>query len=302
MTGLDQPGRKRQSAATPAPVDGSPVTSDHVIVTDDGRELAATTVQGRSADTVVVAGGVAIRRGFYREFATWLAGRGPTVITFDYRDLGGSRTMPLRDSPARMADWGRHDIDAVLQHAAARTTGQLLYVGHSAGGQLLGLTPFAERLDRIVTVATQSGYWRVARPPERYRLWLLWHIVFPTAIRAAGYLPGRWLGLGNDLPAGIANDWIRWCRDPAYLFGDAAIDQRGYQRVHAPIRAHLITDDPWASSTSVSHFHRRYSRCPVEVVVTAPRHDRPIGHSGLFRTSTGSDHWPALASWLLGQR
>lgn len=274
------------------------VGGEHTITTADGRELAATTVPGTSGDIVVMAGGVAIRRGFYRDFAAWLSARGPTVITFDYRDIGGSRTVPLRASSARMADWGRQDIEAVLQHAATRATGQLLYVGHSAGGQLLGLAPSADRIDRIATVATQSGHWRVARPPERYRLWLLWHLVFPTALRVAGYLPGRWLGLGNDLPPGIAADWIRWCRDPAYLFGDPQIDPREYHRVHAPIRAHLITDDPWASRTAVTDMHRRYARCPVDVVVTAPPHRHSIGHSGFFRSSTGAEHWPDLASWL----
>jgi predicted alpha/beta hydrolase len=296
MRRLDQPDGRRDLSG--GGHQGT-ATTDHFINTEDGRELALTTIGGTSDDTVVVAGGVAIRRGFYRNFATWLAARGPTVITFDYRDVGGSRTMPLRASPARMADWGRHDIDAVLRHAASHTSGRLLYVGHSAGGQLLGLAPSADRIDRIVTVATQNGYWRTARPPERYRLWALWHLVFPAAVRSTGYLPGRWLGLGSDLPPGIAGDWIRWCRDPDYLFGDPQIDPASYRHVYAPIRAHHITDDPWASRSAVAAMHRRYARCPVDFITTTPEPGTTIGHSGLFRTSTGADHWPALASWLL---
>ncbi len=295
MTRIDQPGR---SHTTTAPSPDAPNTADHVITTADGRDLAATTVRGTSDDAVVVAGGVAIRRGFYRDFATWLAARGPTVTTFDYRDIGGSRTVPLRHSSARMADWGRHDIDAVLRHTAARTTGRLLYVGHSAGGQLLGLAPSADRVDRIVTVATQNGYWRTASAPERYRLWALWHLVFPSALRVAGYLPGRWLGLGDGLPPGIAADWIRWCRDPDYLFGDPAIDPTAYRRVHAPILAHHITDDPWSLRSAVADVHRRYARSRVDFVEVTPRPGHSIGHNGLFRTSTGAEHWPALATWL----
>jgi predicted alpha/beta hydrolase len=275
-----------------------PALVDHHIQTQDGRALGATTVPGSSPDTVVVAGGVGIPRRFYRDFATWLAARGPTVVTFDYRDTGGSRTLPLRDSPARLAEWGRHDIDAVLRHVAERTTGRILYVGHSAGGQLLGLAPTADRVDRIVTVATQLGYWRISRAPERYRLWALWHLVFPTATRLLGYLPGR-LGVGQDLPAGVARDWIRWCRDREYLFGDPTLDTSSYRRVQAPIRSYVITDDPWARSSAVAALHRHYERCPLELVTITPNDGTTIGHSGLFRADTGGEYWTALGSWLI---
>ena len=33
-------------------------------------------------------------------------------------------------------------------------------ISHSAGGQLIGLAPNCDRVDAVVMVATQSGYWK----------------------------------------------------------------------------------------------------------------------------------------------
>lgn len=71
-----------------------------------------------------------------------------------------------------------------------------------------------------------------------------------------------------------------------------------YRRVHAPIRAHHVTDDPWALRSAVADMHRHYARSRVDFVATTPRPGHSIGHSGLFRASTGAEHWPALATWL----
>ena len=90
-------------------------------------------------------------RKIYRGFASYLASRGCAVLTYDYRGTGGSRPpagrgyiqpRSLAGFQATMADWatqGRHrggGLDARALH-----TLPLLYVGHSFGGQALGLLP-----------------------------------------------------------------------------------------------------------------------------------------------------------------
>src|SRR5688572_17803719 len=94
-------------------------TLDRTIVAADGRALAGRLfVPDRQAGpAVLVAGATAVPQEFYGRFAAFLAGRGATVLTLDYRGVGGSRHAEgPRHDPATMADWGRYDLNAAIDH------------------------------------------------------------------------------------------------------------------------------------------------------------------------------------------
>ena len=66
----------------------------------DGRLLAATLFEphshaGEQGAPTVIAGGTGIARRYYARFAAYLAERGRVALTFDYRDIAGSRSGPL---------------------------------------------------------------------------------------------------------------------------------------------------------------------------------------------------------------
>lgn len=96
--------------------------------------------------------------------------------------------------------------------------GRVAVVGHSVGGQLVGLLPDASRISALVTIGAQSGDWRLWPLPTRLAMAVLWYGLVPGVTHAVGYLPGS-LGIGEDLPAGVALEWARWCRTPGYLAG-----------------------------------------------------------------------------------
>src|SRR5262245_19088040 len=117
------------------------VTSQELSVpADDGYALAATLYDpaprpAPEAPLVIVAPGAAILRRFYARFAAYLAERGATVLTFDYRAFGGSRRGSLVGSAVRMRDWGILDVPGVLAWAARTYPGRPIHwVGHSMGG------------------------------------------------------------------------------------------------------------------------------------------------------------------------
>jgi len=87
----------------------------------------------------------------------------------------------------------------------------LYWVGHSLGGQLLGLIPNRERIDRVITIATGSGYWRENSWQTKRFVWWLWYVVAPLALNVAGYFPGKRLRKVGDLPRGVMEQWRRWC-------------------------------------------------------------------------------------------
>jgi predicted alpha/beta hydrolase len=124
-----------------SPADATAATKSREIAipAEDGYVLAATlfapTMQHPGAPFVGIAAGAAIARRFYARFATYLAERGATVLTFDYRAVGGSRRAPVKGSPVRMRDWCLLDVPGVLTWAARTFPNRPLHwVGHSMGG------------------------------------------------------------------------------------------------------------------------------------------------------------------------
>ena len=281
------------------PTDPGGVVS-HAVTAADGRELAARTFPGESSDIVVIAGGAGIPQRFYAGIAEWIRARGPSVVTFDYRGMADSRHHHPRRDDARMRDWGRLDVEAVLRHARDRATGRLLWLGHSAGGWLLPLAASRHLPERIVTIGTLSPYWRLLTPMERWRFGVALHLVFPSLLGVVGHVPGRVWG-GDDLPRGVARDWMRWSRHPEYFFGDPTLDTSGFAELTAPVLAVRATDDPWATSASHGAAHAWFSGSRVDVLdvtpteVGAPR----IGHFDLLRERVGGPVWPRLIDWLL---
>jgi predicted alpha/beta hydrolase len=242
----------------------------------DGAPLAATLFVGGGGlrrRTVVIASATGVRRRYYAPFAGWLAERGYDVVTFDYRGIGSS---PGRRR-ATMHDWGELDLAGVVSWARARSQ-RLGVVGHSVGGQLIGLLPRPSDLDAVVSIAGQSGDYRLWPMPLRLAMAALWYGVVPGVTHAVGYLPGA-LGVGEDLPAGVALEWARWCRTSDYLWG-AEPDRVRYAEVRAPVLALSFAGDTYAPEAAVDALARLFVNADVDRRHLAqPR----IGHFGFFR-------------------
>src|SRR5258706_7515235 len=129
---------------------------------------------------VLIVPAMSAPQSYYQPFAEWLAGEGYGVATFDYRGTGASREGSLRGYKADILDWAKLDCGAMVEALAARAPGvPLFWVGHSLGGQILGLVQDRGRISKAITVATGSGYWReVATPLRYYALWL-WYVGAP---------------------------------------------------------------------------------------------------------------------------
>src|SRR5262249_26659367 len=123
--------------------------SDFRFAAADGYSLAATLRRpaGAPKGFVLVASATATPRQYYGRFANYPAARVFSVMTFDYRGIGGSRPASLRGFECKMRDWAALDISAAVDFAA-REGGPLLYVGHSYGGQALGLLPNNQKVAR----------------------------------------------------------------------------------------------------------------------------------------------------------
>ncbi len=266
----------------------------------DGYRLAATLYRPErpARRAVLLHAATGVKRQFYGRFADYLAERGFTVLTFDYRGIGESRREPLRRLRARMRDWAEQDAAGALEFLAREAAGgKLLCVGHSFGGNALGLVPGIERYRAALFVGVQSGYWRHWRGAGRAGMWLLTHALLPSVSRALGYFPMEMLGQGEDLPGGVAAEWAGWCRDPRYAAG--AVGPEGYARLTAPIRSYWVSDDRYAPRSAAEALFELYPNASArELVPVDARAHGGIGHFGFFRERLRDPLWRDAADWL----
>jgi predicted alpha/beta hydrolase len=272
----------------------------------DGFRLAATLYEpdpgnDRNA-AVLINSATAVPRGYYDAYARYLAGEGFSVLTYDYRGIGGSRPRSLRGFRAHMIAWCEEDqvgmIDWIGLHLRPR---HLLVVGHSVGGQMVGLADNNNRIDAVMTVAAQNGYMGHWPEQGRWKLALRWYLV-PLASWIFGYVPG-WMGTKEDLPRGVAREWAAWCRRPGFLFQGHEERRRGFARFSKPILAYGFEDDPYAPRLAVETLLSEYRNAPVTHRHVHPREAGApeIGHFGFFRERFRSTLWQESAEWLLAR-
>lgn len=271
---------------------------DVTIPATDGFRLAATEFGdvGRAERIVLVAPATGVKRKLYRPFAEFLAGQGLAVITWDWRGTGDSRPESLRGFAATMRDWGERDLAGVITWASSHyAQAKVMAVGHSYGGQAIGLAPNRDRVAALVTVGAQSGYYGHWPRPQRYMYSALWRIAMPLTTRIAGYFPARLFRLGEDLPRGVALQWARWCRTPSYLS-----DWAGHRAFKAPILAIGFMDDSFAPPAAVDALHARYGSKKQQrwSIAADELGTQQIGHFGFFRTGVTPTLWRDVADWL----
>lgn len=267
----------------------------------DGYVLGARrfAAQGRLRGHIVVASATGVPQPFYRRFAEFAASQGYAVTTFDYRGIGQSRPENLRALRMDFRDWGRLDTAAVFE--AVPDDGLPVYlVGHSYGGHALGLMPNHQRVSAAVMCGVSAGWHGWMPPLERIKVWTIWNVVLPPLTAAFGYLPGKLLRLGENLPADAYRQWRHWCHFPHYFFDDPKQPQMAaqYAQIRTPILAINATDDLWALPISRDAFVCAYRNAQVQTQDLCPQqYGAAIGHMGYFR-SGAMRLWPQMLQWL----
>ena len=102
-----------------------------------------------------------------------------------------------------------------------------------------------------------------------------------------GYVPGKRLGLGEDMPAGVFREWSRWTTLPHYFFDDPTLGAaERYAKQQLPILALGFDDDPWANPPAIGLLVSYLTRATVERRQIDPHAagSGPVGHMGFFRS------------------
>jgi predicted alpha/beta hydrolase len=283
----------------PGVTGAAPVQRDLVVTAEDGYVLAATLYEAPGADTaVLVNSATAVPRRFYQRFARYLQQQGWSVLTYDYRGIGGSKPPSLRGFGARMRDWTFLDMTAAVDWIGRELEPQRLFViGHSFGGQTFGMVENAADVDAMVGVSAQSGHWGVQGGREPGRVRLIVTVIIPLLSRLFGYFPWSWFARGEDLPKGVALEWAGWCRNRNYLLDDETLPLERYRGFEAPVLAYSIEDDDWGTRRAVDEMMRAYGNVTRRHVAPADYGLARLGHTGFFREG-GEALWREMVAWL----
>jgi predicted alpha/beta hydrolase len=275
----------------------------------DGMPLAATIFRQDNSTQgnpfVLINSAVGVKRAFYKKFAAYLCDHGFNVLSFDYRGIGDSRPKSLFRFKATMSDWGEKDVAGMIDWIATEhSSKKLMVIGHSVGAQLVGLAANNGRIRAMLSIAGQSGYWRLWSFPRKYLMAALWCLLVPSITPALTYFPARRLGLGEDLPGGVILEWGRWCRNPHYIVDNAGKPKREhFEKFKAPILYYSFADDIYAPPTAVEHLMSFYAGAAKSGrhILPSELGLRSIGHFGFFREQMKPLLWADAAEWLMRQ-
>ncbi len=280
-------------------------TENLQITTRDGVVLAGTLHTPKNTEEtragVLISSGAGYPKEFYTRFAQYGATRGFACLVYDYRDIAGSEPKDMRTSRADFLTWGTFDAPAALAVLVKRLDGLPVFtLGHSFGGQLVGLMDNNQLATGHALVAVGNGYWRGHRPSEWWLEFLFFFIFGPLSLARHGYLKGPQFWPGASMPAAVFRQWRRWCLTPDYYWPDVQekLDGAYFSMNGASMRQFAFTDDPVITPVSECFTKQCYSDAAYETCWISPADIgvHKIGHSGMF-TRAVSGFWPLPFDW-----
>ena len=252
----------------------------------------------KSKGHVVIAPAMGVVQKYYQPLAKWLGTQGFTVTTFDYRGMGESKVQDLRRYQTDLLDWAQLDCSAVLASVMSDNSEQdVFWLGHSLGGQIFPLIEQIEKVKKVITVSSGTGYWRYNSPELKNKALLMWYLIAPVAIQLMGYFPGKRLGIIGDLPKHVMAQWRRWCLHPEYCVGveDESIREK-FTQFTGSIHSLAFSDDEMLSLRNMQDLQALYGSADKKLLTVSPQDMgvKRIGHLGFFRSEFSLNLWPTL--------
>ncbi len=276
---------------------------DISITCNDGVSLAATLYLPEDPIAAVMIGpATGIRRQFYTHFASYLHDQGFAVITYDNRGIGESLSGSVKRCDASLVCWGEKDMPAVLDELRSRYP-QLpcFLVGHSAGGQLVGLMRNAGMLTAMCNFGSSSGRLSNMRAGYLLPAHFFMNVYIPLNNLLFGHTKAHLVGMGEPLPKGVAKQWQQWCNGQGYVqtaFG-REVKNHYYDAIRFPSKWIIAEDDNIANLANVHDMLRVFKNMKAEVACLKPADYglKEIGHMGFF-SRRSKVLWPLISDYL----
>lgn len=280
-------------------------TQEISITTENGHSLAATKFSDSEniQKTIIISSATGVLQGYYRKFASHFASLGYTVFTFDYYGIGksGGQVEELKNNTTDLKSWGSSDQAAIVAYAKnQKPDSELTLITHSVGGQLLGFNPNYKLINKIVLVASQTGYWKYFKGWNYPKMWLLWYFIIPILTPIFGYFPAKVLGLFENLPKNMVYEWAKWGREKEYLMHFYYEQEYFFDKIRVPLLSFSFPKDNFAPKTTVDWLTDQYKSAKVqrEHYIPSKQKLHKLKHFGFFREEFKDTLWKKTEEWI----
>ena len=276
---------------------------ENVTVTcTDGYSLSGRFYQSKQSTKnlpILLCPATGITQGFYHNFIEWLTEQGSDVLVFDFRGIGDSLYSSLRDSNASIQDWGLLDIPAAIQTLLEKTgQEQVTLLGHSAGGQLLGIVSNYEKVAQVIAISGSTGHVKGLKGRTKRMAPVMFNLVFPVSNLIKGYGATKMLGMGENLPKNVAKQWAQFCSKPGYVMNaiGKTIFEDYHAKVNCPITVYWSSDDEIATEANVKDLLRLYPNANTDMIELEPQqhNHKAFGHM-MMNKKSHQNLWPIMA-------
>ncbi|WP_217495917.1 alpha/beta hydrolase family protein [Mangrovivirga cuniculi] len=265
---------------------------------DNGLKIKIFNGREKFKGCLLVAPANAVPMIFYQPLAEWIAkNHNIKVVIMDYLGVGESTPIHPKKISRSASAWAKKDIKNVIDFISNDLKVETInYLGHSIGGQLVGLIPNINKIDKIILIASQSAYFGFWNGFSKLKMIANWYVLIPSIVKLYGYLPGKFSSM-EDLPANAALEWARWSRSKNYFIDHEK--EVFFKEITSPIVSISFSDDNYAPLDSVEWLAEKFENTVVERIHYQPvdlKKDK-IGHFGLFKKKN-SDLWPIISEHL----
>lgn len=270
----------------------------------DGEFIAATihTPSQAPKGAILVAPATGIKRQFYANFANYLAENGYGVICFDNRGIGESLEGDIKHSNASLQCWGEKDMPAALEQLKIYFPNTKYHlIGHSAGGQLVGLMHNALELNSMFNFGSSSGQLKNMDFSYRMKANFFMNIFIPLSNTIFGHTKSQWFGMGEPLPKNVAKQWKDWCNGQGYVkaaFGKSVFDHF-YDDLAIPSLWVNAIDDDIANNANVADMLSVFPKLNAKTLTLQSKNYglKQIGHMKFF-SKKSQTLWKYALEWL----
>ena len=274
------------------------------IQTQDHYPIAAHYFESKtlSEKCIVISTGVGMPQRFFFNFAQWLATQGFHTYTYDYRGIALSKPKTLKGMKASYYEWTNQDFTGVsLYVRKAHPKAQMYHIGHSFGGNSLGMSTAYTNYEKFLGVGSQYGYYRNFPLKMKVIIVLGFGVLSPLLSSLLGYFPSPWIGLGEPLPKKVMSDWgVFLLKKGAMLSLANDYNENHYDKITKPMLLISIDDDNFAPKKAVDVLANKvYANAAVERLHLVPKEYgiKRLGHNNFFRKKNKNNLWPIVLDW-----
>ncbi|MFT3707122.1 MAG: hypothetical protein QM817_05580 [Archangium sp.] len=155
-----------------------------------------------------------------------------------------------------------------------------------------------DSITRALTIGSQFGSWQLWPGYKKWAMAGIWYALMPGITHVIGRFPGS-LGIGADLPRGVALEWAKWGRSRDFFLAHG-VSRDGYAAMDCPMISISFTDDDYAPKAAVDALHALYVNAKLERRHIAPSEIAvsKIGHFGFFRDQFAPTLWEQVRGFV----